>query len=149
MREKMTEEIAAYRLFELGYNCAQTVFLSAAEELGIEEEDAQKLASGFGGGLHIGEVCGCVTGAVLALGFKYGDYEPGDQIGKRMMNDKVETFCRRFREENGAVRCRDLLGYDVSVPEEKAIIGEEGIIAQKCPKLVLSACDILADLLED
>ncbi|NLO47315.1 MAG: C_GCAxxG_C_C family protein [Clostridiales bacterium] len=149
MREKMTEETAAYRLFDLGYDCCQTVLSYCAEDLGMDEEDALKLGSGFGGGLHVGEVCGCVTGAVMALGLKYGFSEPKDDIGKQIMNARTGEFIRRFKEENGALRCKELLGYDVSIPEEKAKIGEDGIIPQKCPGLVCSACRILDNMLDD
>jgi C_GCAxxG_C_C family probable redox protein len=145
----MTAETAAYRLFDMGYDCCQTVLSYASEDLGMDEEDALKLGSGFGGGLHVGEVCGCVVGATMALGLKFGVHEPNDEIGKSIMKAKTDEFRRRFIEENGALRCKELLGYDVSIPEEKAKIGEEGIIRKKCPDFVCSACRILDDLLED
>ena len=147
MRDKMTGEIAAYRLFDMGYDCCQTVLSYCAEDLGMDEEDALRLASGFSGGLHIGEVCGCVAGAAMALGLKYGVHEPNDEIGKSIIKAKTDEFMRRFIEENGALRCKELLGHDVSIPEEKAKVAEEGIIQKKCPGFVCSACKILDDLL--
>jgi len=59
----------AIELFDQRYNCAQAVFLAYSDDLSEEEKDiALKLASGFGGGIAgTGEVCGVITGAVMAL----------------------------------------------------------------------------------
>lgn len=149
MSDEMTLEKASWRLFEQGYNCAQAVFSHAAEDLGLDEEEALKIASGFGGGMMLGEVCGCVTGALMALGLKYGFSEPNDSVGKGIATEKTMEFLRKFKEKNGAHRCKELLGLDISKPEEKAKIVEEGIIAQKCPGFVCSACEILDELLKD
>jgi len=50
-------------------NCAEKVLRGAnqAYDLGLDLE-ALKLASGFGGGLGIGRVCGAVTAPVSVLG---------------------------------------------------------------------------------
>lgn len=149
MSDAMTAQKAAWKLFEQDYNCAQAVFSHAAEELGLDEEEALKIASGFGGGMMLGEVCGCVTGAIMALGLKYGFSEPNDNIGKGISNGKTMEFLKKFKEKNGAHRCKELLGLDISIPEEKVKIGEEGLIAKKCPGFVCSACEILDELLRD
>jgi hypothetical protein len=55
-----------------------------------------------------GEVCGAVSGGALAIGLVYGgDY--ADAVGVL-----TEEFVSRFAERNGAVRCIDLIGTDVS-----------------------------------
>ena len=116
----------------------------------MEEEDALKLASAFGGGIAgSGSVCGCVTGALMALGMKYGFCEEGDSIGKYEMNTKAREFMSRFRERCGAVACRDLLGLDVSDPEQAAQVSAQGLIPARCPGFVTAACDILDEMLED
>lgn len=33
----------------------------------------------------------------------------------------------RFKEKNGSVVCRDLLGYDLTVPEDKVFIKEKSV----------------------
>lgn len=149
MSDVMTVEKAAWKLFEQDYNCAQSVLAHAAEDLGMDEEEAMKIASGFGGGMHLGEACGCVTGALMAIGLKYGFSEPNDSVGKKICDAKTMEFLRKFKEKNGALRCKELLGLDVSVPEEKAKIGELGLIHNKCPGFVCSACEILDELLGD
>lgn len=143
----MTEETARYLLFDQGYDCAQTVLARFAEDLDLDEEMAYKLASGFGGGMHQGDMCGCVTGGLMVLGLKYGFHEPEDKVGKDIMNRKAQEFERRFREACGGLRCRELLGYDVGKEEEKPLAAER--IPQRCPGLVVTACEILEDMLED
>ena len=54
------------------YNCAQAVIAAVANDVGITEEAAFGFAGGFGGGLRLGEVCGAATGAVMAIGLRYG-----------------------------------------------------------------------------
>ena len=43
----------------------------------------QKIASAFGGGMWAGQTCGCVTGALMAIGYKFGHSEDGDVKTKR------------------------------------------------------------------
>ena len=48
-----------------GLNCAQSVLLAFAEELGLDPEKGLKMASSFGGGMGaMGLTCGAVTGAL-------------------------------------------------------------------------------------
>ncbi len=150
MAEKMTPEIAAYRMFEQGFDCAPTVVSHFAADLDLEEETALKIASGFGGGISgMGSVCGCVTGALMALGLKTGWCEPGDAVGRKEMGAKAAEFFRRFKERCGSIYCRELLGLDVSIPEQAAQVMEEGRIQARCPHFVTAACEILDEMLED
>ena len=61
----------AVEKFVSGYNCAQSILYAFGPDLGLEGETALKVATGLGGGLGVsGEVCGAVTGGILALGLK-------------------------------------------------------------------------------
>ncbi|MBR6521965.1 MAG: C_GCAxxG_C_C family protein [Oscillospiraceae bacterium] len=147
MADKMTPETAAYRLFDMGYDCAQTVLAHFADDLDLEEETALMISSAFGGGIAgTGGMCGCVTGALMALGMKYGFTEP-DNIAKNIMTAKNNEFIAKFKERCGAINCRELLGVDVSVPEQAAEAPE--LIQARCPHFVTAACDILEEMLED
>ena len=60
-----------------GYNCAQAVACAYADEMGMTEEQAALLASGFGGGMgRMREVCGAVSGAVLVYSQLRGYTDP-------------------------------------------------------------------------
>ena len=145
--EKMTKEYAKERLFEQKLDCAQTVFSHFAEELDLDEEEALRIASGFGGGMHHGGACGCVTGGLMTLGLKYGFTDGTDEVGKNLMNEKSQKYLARFRERCGALNCRELLGVDVGTDEGKMKAGE--VIPLRCPGFVEAACDILDEMLSD
>ena len=76
------------KLFESKFNCAQSVFASFSEELGLDEKQALKIGGCFGSGMRKGEVCGACTGALMVLGLKYGQNEVGD-IENKLKSDKA------------------------------------------------------------
>ncbi|MEA5038119.1 hypothetical protein SDC9_31504 [bioreactor metagenome] len=129
--------------FSQGLNCAQSVFSSFSEELGLDERTAKKIAGGFGSGMRCGEVCGAVTGALMAIGLKYGADTAEDTDAKADMNTKTREFLEAFKAENGSILCRDLLGYDILKEKELAVIREKGLFKTICPKLVGSGALIL------
>lgn len=88
--------------FKSGMNCAQSVVAQFAEKYGADADFLIKVSSGFGGGVKSGEICGAILGGVMAIGLKYGD----DKLECGRM---TKEFVNRFREQNGAVTCRDLL----------------------------------------
>lgn len=93
----------AEALFMSGCNCSQAVFAAFADELGLDEETAKKVALGLGGGVgRMREVCGTVTGASMVLGMKYGP-------DKASAYAKIQDFCARFKAECGSIVCRELL----------------------------------------
>ena len=54
--------------FDQGYDCGQVVFGYWAKQLGLDEETAYKISSGFGAGMYQGETCGAIIGAYMAIG---------------------------------------------------------------------------------
>lgn len=51
-----------------------------------------------------------VSGAVVAVGLKYGCPDPRDKDAKRICGDKTGEFLRLFRARFTHLACRDLLG---------------------------------------
>ena len=62
--------------FGEGFDCSQVVLRNVHEKLGITEEEALKIGACFGGGMWHGETCGCVVGALAAIGIKYATTKP-------------------------------------------------------------------------
>ena len=52
-----------------------------------------------------------------------------------------------FRDRNGTLLCRELLGVDVSTPEGMRTVREKDLFRTVCPKFVRSAGEILEGLL--
>lgn len=97
-----------------------------------------------------GGTCGCITAALLVLGMAMGFYDPQDKELEVYGNKKTEEFIQRFTKEmNGKINCRDILGKDISKPEEMAIIRQEGLILQKCPHAIDVSIRILNEMLAD
>ena len=100
----------AHELFLEGYNCSQAVFCAFCDLTGLEIGIAARLASSFGGGMgRLREVCGAVSGALLALGMLRGYSDPQDPAAKAAHYRLVQEYARRFRERNGSIVCRELL----------------------------------------
>ena len=131
------------------FNCSQGVFTTYAIEHGIDEKLALKLATNFGGGARKGEMCGAVSGALMVLGLLYGHSESEDPDTKAKAYAMSEEYMNRFIRKNGSVVCRELLGYDLSKPEEKAVILEKDLFRTFCPDMIRSAVEILDELIEE
>ncbi len=144
--EKISEEIAT-DMFKQGIDCSQIVMGYAASKVGVNSDDALKISAAFGGGMWCGRTCGCVSGALMALGMKYGYSEPNSMEQKNTLLAKKAEFEQKFAAENKSVVCREILGYDLSKPEEMNLIMEKNLLFTICPKAVCSACKILDEMI--
>jgi C_GCAxxG_C_C family probable redox protein len=134
----------AVALLNQGCNCCQAVLSAYAERHGLERSTALKLGAGFGGGIgRLGETCGAITGAVLVLGLRHGSAEAA---AKQKTAELVRKFVSRFKQRHGSTNCRQLLGCDLSKPEEFEWAVKQGLLATRCPKLVRHAVEILEEL---
>lgn len=137
----------AKKYFEQKYHCSQAVLAAFAEELGLTEEQALKLGGCFGGGMCKGEVCGACTGALMALGLKFGQSDIRDLESRKKTNDVAVEFLDIFKKENGSYICRELLGCDLATEEGKLYAMEKQLFVEFCPKMVESATMIAEKLL--
>ncbi|MFT5875131.1 MAG: C_GCAxxG_C_C family probable redox protein [Clostridium sp.] len=137
----------ALLLFNQGFNCSQAVFSVFCEELGLNQEGALKISSGFGGGICQGETCGAVTGAVMVLGLKYGQCKVADNASKEKTYEIVKEFSYRFKNINGTIICKELLDFDLSRENARKIAKEKGLFTDICPKVIRNAVNILEEIL--
>jgi C_GCAxxG_C_C family probable redox protein len=102
----------ARRLFkEDGYNCCQAVVLAYNDIFGIDDMTAAAISSGFGGGMgRMREVCGSVSGMVILAGLLKPAAVPSDKTGRTANYSLVQEVAGRFREMNGSIICKELLG---------------------------------------
>lgn len=128
------------------YNCAQVVLTYAADKMGFDKDCALKMAANFGGGMGRGETCGCVSGALMALGLKYAG-DPADEDAKKALGAKRVEFEKRFLANNPSLLCKELLGYDFSIPGEREKAMEAGLLKTECPRFAAEAAAILDELL--
>ncbi|WP_337996964.1 C-GCAxxG-C-C family protein [Oleispirillum naphthae] len=139
----------ALATFTGGYNCAQAAVSAFCAEHGLDEDLAMRLACGFGGGMgRKQEVCGAVSGAILALGLVHGRGKGGDKAMTQATYDKVYALMSAFEARHGSCLCRELLqGCDVTTPEGTRQVKERGLRDSVCMACVRSAVEIAADLI--
>ena len=69
------------------------------------------IGAGFSG---MGEVCGAVSGAIMAYGIDLASRYHDSVILRLLASIATQKFMRRVIEEFGSVRCRDIIGHDLS-----------------------------------
>lgn len=147
----MTKGEIAKQYFLQGYNCSQSVLLAFCDDLGIDEQTATLIASPFGGGMgRLREVCGTMSGAFMVLGLKRGYSKPKDTQGKAKLYSEVQELAAKFKEDNGSIICRELLGLrikgkDTPEPSERT---KEYYKARPCSELCRYAADTLDEFLK-
>ena len=104
------------------YNCAQSVLIPFAEELGLTLEQATAIAAHFGSGMRVGATCGAVTGGLMALGL----------LGKGQ--EEAKAFWHDFKELAGAMDCAQLLKIGKEMGQEKKV---------HCDDLVIKAVELV------
>lgn len=143
----MNKKESAVATFSQGYACSQAVFATFARELGMNQETALRVSAGFGGGLgRQGDVCGAVSGAVMAIGLRYGASQAHDTDAKEYTYLTVKEFCRQFKLRHKSVHCRELLGCDISTEEGMTLAKQSKLFITQCPKYVGDAAEILDNL---
>ena len=127
------------------------MLLAVSKATGQDCEHIPHIATGLQGGLGTGEVCGAVSGAVMAIGLLYGEADAEETL------HLTREFVEGFRKKNGGVRCNDLVGFDMGL----ASTGEDVMAVKdlmlyfakggkkKCTGFVTSATELLLEQLEE
>jgi C_GCAxxG_C_C family probable redox protein len=141
----MSDPDSALDRLRQGYSCSQAVFSVLAEPLGIDTGTAFRIAAGFGGGIaRSAHTCGCVTGAIMALGLRQRDVSPeGNTSAKANTGELARRMMHQFVERNGSTECRVLLGCDISTPEGYEEAQRRDLFRLHCVKLVNDAVEIV------
>lgn len=145
----MTKTERALELFSNNFNCSQAVLTAFAPDFGLDEKLALMLGTEFGGGARNGEMCGAVSGALMVLGLKYGHFDSADNEQKSRAYAIAVEYTRRYKEANGSIVCRDLLGYDLTKPEELDRIKAQRLFGSVCPAAIKSAVEILEEIIAE
>lgn len=136
----------AKEIHEKGLNCAQAVLLAFTDVTGLTEEQSMALASGFGGGMRCGGVCGVVSAAAVVLGMVYPATLENGAEGKKRSTRLTQAFQQRFTAYFQKMDCRDLLAEKEI--EGTAMARELGV-SHHCRMLVVSGVELLCDLLAE
>ncbi len=124
----------AMRCWESKLNCAESVFRGVCFAEGIALDDLSKrMATPFGGGIGRSEdICGALTGGVLAIGASLGRTSPdADKTG---CYEAAGTLHKGFEETFGASSCRALNMSDFTSPQHRVRCGR---FVEEATKLAL------------
>ena len=95
-----------------------------------------------------GDTCGAFAGAIMAVGLKYGHWDVNTLLRqKEEMMNKYAEFRALFLEKFATNSCKELLGYDVSLPEQLEEALSSGRMLDFCPKVVGSVIEMLEEIL--
>ncbi len=133
--------------FLSGYNCAQSVVLSFADDLKYSKELALKISAGFGGGMgKQQETCGAVTGAIMVLGLLKGEGVNNNDELKSETYSSVKELLREFTAVYKTTSCKELIGCDLNTPEGSAKFKEEKLMENVCAGCVAKAVQIVESI---
>lgn len=144
----ITKPEQAAETYKSGFNCAQAVFSTYAEEFGLDRITALKISCGFGAGMgRRQDVCGAVSGAIMLIGSKYGktikDDRPANELTYRLVRELSEKFCAK----HGSVLCKELLGCNLQMPEGQQFYKEHAFQDLKCARYVHDAAELAETML--
>lgn len=146
MKSRIFDAIA---MFEKGYNCSQSVFVTYADIYGIDREMALNLSSPLGAGVgRMREICGAVSAMALLSGLQEGNVNPQDEEAKAALYQNVRSYSDAFQKQMGSIICRDLLELlereESAVPDKRT---EEYYSSRPCSKAVAVAAKIVEDMI--
>jgi C_GCAxxG_C_C family probable redox protein len=137
----------AVELFANGCACSQSVLAAYGPMYGLDEQQALRLAAGFAGGMRMAGTCGAVTGAYMVLGLAKSHSDCNVAEGRQAAYDAVVAFSRAFRERQGSLTCRELLGCDISTSDGAQAARDAGLFRTKCPEFVRCAAELVEEIL--
>ena len=123
--------------YKNGFHCAETIVNTIYELVGIKSNNESKFATGFCGGIGgcEQEVCGAISGGVIAIGSLYGRTEGGCDISK-IINLTTE-FRSLFIDRFNTTICKNLIDNLETMPQFnncKDITAETALILFKLIK---------------
>lgn len=134
--------------FAAGHNCAEAVLLAVAGALGEKSPLIPRLATGFGAGMgRCGEVCGALSGAVMALGLRFGRDNPQDADAKNLVYARAEQLLIDFDARFGDIRCLSLTGCDMRTPEGMLQAKDNNLHVTLCPQFVAFAAERVMEMI--
>jgi C_GCAxxG_C_C family probable redox protein len=144
----MTKADDAVILFQQGFNCTQSILSVFAPDFGLDLDMARRISQGFGAGIgRTDNICGSLSGAIMVIGLRYGGMRAEDAAAKEKTYAMVREFLQQFKSRHGSVACTDLLGYNLSDPQQHADAKTHQVATERCPTFIRGAVEIVEKLI--
>jgi len=129
------------------FGCAETAYMVLKGAYGLDDPMDSAAAVALNGGVaYSGGLCGAITGAALAVGM-LAERRIADHVAaKRVARELVAETLDAFRDEHGAVDCRDLIGYDLRTPDGHDAFLASGVWRDGCMRQIEFVVGRLATL---
>ena len=144
------EEVAKHN-FNSGFNCAESVLVAVSNELSAEGRASggivPRIATGFGGGIsRNGDICGALTGGVMAISLALGRDKP--EQDREPCYPAADRFYNDFRTRFGSCKCRELTNANLKTPEGAMTYKMEAH-AEVCTPIVAWAARRAYDIIKE
>ncbi|MBD3406922.1 MAG: hypothetical protein GF411_12465 [Candidatus Lokiarchaeota archaeon] len=126
--------------------CSQAILSTFGPYMNTEldTETCMKIASAFSGGINnTGNVCGAITGALMAIGLEFSNGTPMDP----KVAEVSTKFLWEFKAMHGSILCRDLLQIDASEEMGLQAAFESGAF-NKCMQIAQDVAELMKSYLE-
>jgi C_GCAxxG_C_C family probable redox protein len=144
----MTKAEDAAALFQQGFNCTQSILSVFAPDFGLDRDMARRISQGFGAGIaRTDKMCGSLSAAIMLIGLRYGGIRADDIAAKEKTYAVVGEFLQEFKKRHGSVACTDLLGYNLSDPQQFTAAKTHKVAMERCPTFIRDAIEIVETLL--
>lgn len=146
-KQKVVNKAKAFA--EEGFLCSESVLLALSKALNVESEIIPRIATGFGAGIgRHGEICGALSGAIMGLGIKFGRDHPSDTPEGEPVYAYSQTMVNLFIARFGHIRCKDLLGLDISSEDGVTAYRQQKLWETKCQDIILITTGLAYDVIE-
>ena len=143
----MNHAQTARELFLSGCSCSQAVFAAFADDFGMDQDTALKLASSFGGGMGgMRETCGAASGMLMVAGLKWGYSEVGNLELKTAHYARVRKLIDSFKAEHTTIVCRELLSHLGELKKDPSARTQEYYKVRPCVMFVETAARLLDEM---
>lgn len=149
IEERVTRAVG---YFKSGYNCAQAVVMAYDDIMDLSVEALAKIAAPFGGGMgRMREVCGTVSAMTMLAGAISPSFDPKNMEERKANYALVQEFASEFRNTNGDIVCRRLLGLEPREEQKESAMPSERTAEyyrkRPCVEYVATAARIVGDYL--
>lgn len=103
-KSSMAKEMMDY--FGKGYSCAESVLMVSLNYLDLSKKHVWA-ACGFGGGMGKKDVCGLLTGGVIALGFMAGQLGVDREKAKKQCSQAVDRYWKWWQSQ-APLKCKKI-----------------------------------------
>ncbi len=107
----------AVNLYGQGFNCAQSVLCVFANKYDMNVDKAYRIGSQYGDLKKSANMCDALTGAVMVIGLKYGQYVSSDKEGKVNCYKKTVDFINCYKKIYGTAGCKNNLNCGKKIKE--------------------------------